>query len=295
MKLLLNNVTKTYGETVALQDFTVEMTPGIYALLGPNGAGKSTLMNILAGNLRADRGTIVLEDREQIPHTDVRFRKKLGFMPQYPGLYPTFTAEEFLGYMASLKNIDPSTAAKQTDELLETLGLADVRKKKIRTFSGGMKQRLTLAQALLGKPKILLLDEPTAGLDPKQRIAVRNYLAEIAFDKIVLFATHVVPDIEFIAKETLILKKGVLQDSAPPTELTKNIAGKVWNLSCAEADVRLYQAKFSVTTITRDERTHGVNLRILSDERPGDGAETVVPTLEDYYLYVFGENSVSET
>ncbi len=293
MKLLLKNVTKAYGETFALQDFTVEMTPGIYALLGPNGAGKSTLMNILAGNLPADSGTVVLEDGEQIPHTDVRFRKNLGFMPQYPGLYPTFTPEEFLGYMASLKNIAPSAVVRQIDRLLETLELTDVRKKKIRTLSGGMKQRLTLAQAMLGEPKILLLDEPTAGLDPKQRIAVRNFLAEIAFDKIVLFATHVVPDIEFIAKEALILKKGVLQTAAPPSELTKTIDGRVWNLSCAEADVRLYQAKFAVTNITRDERTRGVNLRILSDERPGDAAEPVVPTLEDYYLYIFGEHSVS--
>ena len=167
--------------------------------------------------------------------------------------------------------------------------LDDVPKRKIGALSGGMKQRLTLAQAVLGDPEILILDEPTAGLDPKQRIAIRNYIAKIAFNKIVLIATHVVPDIEFIAKEVIMLKKGVIIDSAPPHELTKKIDGKVWILPCTEPEVQPLQEKFRVTNIARDEQTGEVLLRVLSDEAPTDGARSAVPTLEDYYLHIFGE------
>ena len=169
--------------------------------------------------------------------------------------------------------------------------LDDVPRRKIGALSGGMKQRLTLAQAVLGDPEILILDEPTAGLDPKQRIAIRNYISKIAFNKIVLIATHVVSDIEFIARDIIMLKKGVIVDNAPPHELTKKIDGKVWNVPCAESDVQLMQDRFRVTNIARNEETGEVLLRVLSDERPTDRSKTVSPTLEDYYLYIFGETS----
>lgn len=268
---------------------------GIYALLGPNGSGKSTLMNILTDNLKADSGEITYTDNtgitENVLDMGIRFREKLGFMPQYPGLYPNFTVERFMWYMAALKGIKKAEAKKQIPEILAAVELDDVPKRKIGALSGGMKQRLTLAQAVLGDPEILILDEPTAGLDPKQRIAIRNYISKIAFNKIVLIATHVVPDIEFIARDIIMLKKGVIVDNAPPHELTKKIEGKVWNVPCDESDVQPMQDKFRVTNIARDEDTGEVLLRVLADEQPTDRSKTVAPTLEDYYLYVFGETS----
>ena len=293
--LHFNDISKSYGNNLALNNVSASLAPGIYALLGPNGSGKSTLMNILTDNLKADSGEITYTDdsgnTENVLHMGVRFREKLGFMPQYPGLYPNFTVERFMWYMAALKGIKKEAAKIQIPEILAAVELDDVPKRKIGALSGGMKQRLTLAQAVLGDPEILILDEPTAGLDPKQRIAIRNYISKIAFNKIVLIATHVVPDIEFIARDIIMLKKGVIVDNAPPHELTKKIEGKVWSVPCAESDVQPMQDKFRVTNIARDEDTGEVLLRVLADEQPTDRSKTIAPTLEDYYLYVFGETS----
>ena len=202
MKLTIDSISKSYGTNLALNGFSATLDAGIYALLGPNGSGKSTLMNILTDNLKADSGEITYEDadsvRENVLDMGVRFREKLGFMPQYPGLYPNFTVERFMWYMAALKGLSKEESMRQIPEILAAVELDDVPKRKIGALSGGMKQRLTLAQAVLGDPEILILDEPTAGLDPKQRIAIRNYISKIAFNKIVLIATHVVPDIEFL-------------------------------------------------------------------------------------------------
>ena len=292
MILKITNISKAYRNNLALNQFSYTLVPGIYALLGPNGSGKSTLMNILTDNLKADSGEITYTDdsgnTENVLHMGVRFREKLGFMPQYPGLYPNFTVERFMWYMAALKGLKKIEAKKQIPEILAAVELDDVPKRKIGALSGGMKQRLTLAQAVLGDPEILILDEPTAGLDPKQRIAIRNYISKIAFNKIVLIATHVVPDIEFIARDIIMLKKGVIVDNAPPHELTKKIEGKVWNVPCSESDVQMMQDKFSVTNIARDEESGEVLLRVIADEQPTDRSKTVAPTLEDYYLYVFG-------
>lgn len=297
MKLTINGTTKSYGSNLALDRFTAEFEPGIYALLGPNGSGKSTLMNIITDNLKADAGEITYTDEygktENVLDMGVRFREKIGFMPQYPGLYPNFTVERFLWYMAALKGMDKEDAKRQIPEILAAVELDDVPRRKIGALSGGMKQRLTLAQAVLGDPEILILDEPTAGLDPKQRIAIRNYISKIAFNKIVIIATHVVPDIEFIARDIIMLKKGVIADKAPPHELTKKIEGKVWNLHCRETDVQRMQEMYRVTNISRDDTAAGdkpVVLRVLSDADLSDCAQAVVPSLEDYYLYVFGES-----
>ena len=295
MTLIINNISKSYGANLALDGFTATLDAGIYALLGPNGSGKSTLMNILTDNLKADSGEILYEDasgvRENVLDMGVRFREKLGFMPQYPGLYPNFTVERFMWYMAALKGLSKAESQRQIPEILAAVELDDVPKRKIGALSGGMKQRLTLAQAVLGDPEILILDEPTAGLDPKQRIAIRNYISKIAFNKIVLIATHVVPDIEFIAKDIILLKKGVIVDNAPPHELVKKIDGRVWLVPCAESEVQTIQDRFRVTNIARDDQTGEVLLRVLSDTLPTDRARTVSPTLEDYYLHVFGDAS----
>jgi ABC-type multidrug transport system ATPase subunit len=293
MTLTIDRITKSYGTNRALDSFTAELTPGIYALLGPNGSGKSTLMNIITDNLKADSGTITY-DGENVLQMGERFREKLGFMPQYPGLYPNFSVERFLWYMAALKGMTKEAAMEQIPAVLAAVELDDVPGRRIGALSGGMKQRLALAQAVLGDPEVLILDEPTAGLDPKQRIAIRNYIAKIAFNKIVLIATHVVSDVEWIAREILILKKGVLVDCAPPHELTRKIEEKVWIVPCAEAQVQGYQDRFRVTNISRDEQTGEVLLRVLADGMPAEGARAARPTLEDYYLTVFGEASGGE-
>ena len=293
MFLSIYNITKSYKNNLALNSFTITLCPGIYALLGPNGSGKSTLMNIITDNLKADSGEITYTSddgvTENVLNMGVRFREKLGFMPQYPGLYPNFTVERFMWYMAALKGLPKEKAKNDIPEILAAVELDDVPKRKIGALSGGMKQRLTLAQAVLGDPEILILDEPTAGLDPKQRISIRNYISRIAFNKIVIIATHVVSDIEFIARDIIMLKKGVIVDNAPPHELTKKIEGKVWNVPCLESEVQSTQDKFRVTNIARDDESGDVSLRVLSDEKPSEDSKIVTPTLEDYYLYIFGD------
>ena len=301
MRLILNDISKSYGRVKALQHFSAELTPGIYALLGPNGSGKSTLMNIITDNLKADRGEITYADAdgtaENVLKMGIRFREKLGFMPQYPGMYPNFTVSQFLCYMATLKDVGAGLRGKekkafvtsQIEEVLQAVELDDVPNRKIGALSGGMKQRLCLAQAVLGDPSILILDEPTAGLDPKQRIAIRNYIAKIAFNKIVLIATHVVSDVEYIAKEAILLKKGVIIDHAPPQELLHKIDGKVWLLPIAEECIGTMEKQYRITNITRDDVTGKALLRVLSEECPAQTARCVEPTLEDYYLFAFGK------
>lgn len=303
MQLIFQDISKSYGSTQALRHFTATLEPGIHALLGPNGSGKSTLMNILTDNIPADSGEILFSPGEKDPPRRVRemggqFRSRIGYMPQYPGLYPGFTAEQFLWYMAALKGLEENTHGKtrktrvreSIDGVLSALELEDVAHRRIRALSGGMKQRLSLAGAVLGNPDILILDEPTAGLDPRQRIVVRNFLSAFALNRIVIFATHVVPDIEFIARKVLMLKKGELIHNATVHELTGLLAGKVWSISVKEHDTWFFQETYCVTGITRDEENAGsVTLRVLSDTPPLPDAHPATPTLEDYYLSVYKE------
>lgn len=299
MELKFEKIDKSYGKNHALKEFSATLTPGIYALMGPNGSGKSTLMNILTDNLKADSGEItyaeVGKEHENVLKMGVRFREKIGFMPQYPGMYPNFTVESFMWYMASLKDVGSQYKGKQKKEyiakeienILKAVELDDVPRRRIGALSGGMKQRLALAQAVLGDPEILILDEPTAGLDPKQRIAIRNYIATIALNKIVLIATHVVSDVEYIAKEVIFLKKGEITDFAPAHELAEKIDGKVWELTCGGAEVAAFSQKYRVVNISQSGAD--VTLRVLSDTRPEGNSAPAAPTLEDYYLWMFGE------
>ena len=247
MKLILNNVSKAYGSNKALQNFTAELEPGIYALLGPNGSGKSTLMNIITDNLKADSGEILF-DGEDVLKMGVRFREKLGFMPQYPGMYPNFTVERFMWYMAALKDMGAGMKRKekkkfigqQINDILAAVELDDVTRRRIGALSGGMKQRLALAQAVLGDTSVLILDEPTAGLDPKERIRFRNLISDLSQNKIVILSTHIVSDVEYIADQILMMKKGKLILAGSPAELTEHAAGIAWSLIVPECEVGRY-------------------------------------------------------
>lgn len=285
--LKLDGVTKRYGSFTALKDFSYEFTAGVYGLLGPNGAGKSTLMNIMTDNLRATSGTITYDG---VPTSGMGadYRKILGFMPQQQGIYPNFTLERFLYYMAALKGMKKADAKADIDRLLSLVNLQDGRSKRLGGFSGGMKQRALIAQAMLGSPKIVILDEPTAGLDPKERIRIRNLVSEIAFEKIVIIATHVVSDIEFIAKEVLLLKSGRIAGAGKPHELCGRINGKVFEITAGEDKLSEIRDSFKVGNISKDEKN--ICVRIISENPPsGYRYKICRPDLEDLYLYCFDE------
>ena len=218
MELKLTNVTKRYGSLLALNDFSVTFEPGIYGILGANGAGKTTMMNLITDSLKRDSGSIAFDGREILEMGD-EFRAVLGYMPQQQGVYDQMTAESFITYIGRFKGLRGSTLSTQVKSVLELTNLTDVRHKKVGAFSGGMKQRVLLAQALLGDPKVLILDEPTAGLDPKERVRIRSFIKDLAQDRIVLLATHIVSDIESIADQVLLMKNGKFLRMAPPAQL----------------------------------------------------------------------------
>lgn len=286
-KLEIKNISKTYkkGTVKALDDFSVTLTPGVYGLLGPNGAGKSTLMNIITDNLNADSGE-VLYDGENIKKLGKDYRSVLGYMPQQQGLYDDFTLNRFLWYMSALKGLKKKDAKEKITSLLETVNLTESAHKKLGGFSGGMKQRALIAQALLNNPKILILDEPTAGLDPKERIRIRNFISEIAEDKIVLISTHVVSDIEFIAKEIILLKEGKLISHNTCNSLTKEIENKVFEVEIEKEELKYFQENYRVSNLFHSGDK--ITVRIVTDTPPKNYApKPVPPTLEDLYLYVF--------
>ena len=218
MELLIQNLSKRYGDKLALDGFSYAFTPGIYGILGANGAGKTTLMNLITDNVKRDQGTILLDGKD-VRSLGAFYRALLGYMPQQQGMYPDFSARAFLLYMAELKGLPRKQAEGQIRDLLGIVGLSDVAHKRLGGFSGGMKQRVLLCQALLGEPKILILDEPSAGLDPKERLRIRHYIAEMARDRIVFLTTHIVSDIESIAKDVLLMKAGRLLTHGAPEEL----------------------------------------------------------------------------
>ena len=223
--LTIKNLTKAYGKKIALKDFSMEFKEGLYGILGANGAGKSTLMNLLTDNVARDSGEILYQGKE-ILEWKGRYRELIGYMPQQQGFYDEFSVEAFLRYMAELKGIKKKEARQQIKDVLEKVNLSEAAGKKIQALSGGMKQRVLLAQALLGSPKILILDEPSAGLDPKERIRLRDYIAELAKERIILLATHVVSDVESVADEVLLLKDGELVAHGSPAELIAQVEGK---------------------------------------------------------------------
>ncbi|CEK29840.1 ABC transporter ATP-binding protein [[Clostridium] sordellii] len=287
MELTLKNITKVFKDKIAVNDFNVILTSGVYGLLGPNGAGKTSLMRIIADVSNATSGEVYLNGKSKT-ELGADYRDVLGYLPQDVGFYKSFTAQKFLEYVATLKGIDKEKASIKIDKLLKFVNLEKDRKRKIGKFSGGMKQRLGIAQALLNDPKILILDEPTAGLDPNERIRFKNLIAEISRDKIVILSTHIVSDVEFIANEILIMRDGELVEKATPVEILNSIRGKVHSLKIKEDLLHKVQSEFKVSNIIRDHEH--IMVRVVGDENPLiDGVEVIdeSPNLEDLFLYYF--------
>ena len=284
MELSLDRLTKHYGNKIAVDCVSATLKPGVYGLLGANGAGKTTLMRMLCAILESTSGEVLLNGKE-VTAMGADYRNVLGYLPQDFGYYPNYTAMEFLMYISALKGIPKKIAMKRSKELLEEVGLSHVANKKVKTFSGGMKQRVGIAQALLNNPDILIFDEPTAGLDPKERVRFRNLLSEYAGDKIVILSTHIVSDIEAIADEVLLMKKGKFVLQGTVQELTEKANGKVWELTVPAKEARKWQAKTTVANLRHEGKE--VVLRIISDKKPSEEAVSCEATLEDLYLYYF--------
>ncbi len=284
MQLTLDRLTKQYGSKIALDRINAIFEPGIYGLLGANGAGKTTMMRLICDILKPTSGEVTFNGTN-IREMGERYRAVIGYLPQDFGYYPNFTAMNFLLYMASLKGLNARYAKEKSLELLETLNLSEVKDKKIKTFSGGMKQRLGIAQAFLNDPQILILDEPTAGLDPKERVKFRNLISSFAENKIVILSTHIVTDVEYIADEILMIRNGTLLKKGAENDIIQEVSGKVWECRVTRQEADFIENNFTVCN-SKMENGEAV-LRIVSDKRPCNTAVLVSPCLEDLYLYYF--------
>lgn len=283
IRLEFKNVTKRYGEKNALDDFSAVLTPGIYGILGANGAGKSTLMNLLTDNIKRTQGEI-LYNEEDILKLGNSFRAKLGYMPQQQGMYDDFSGQRFLYYIAALKGLKKKEAKNQIEKYLDIVGLKKDCARKLGGYSGGMRQRLMFVAAMIGEPEILILDEPTAGLDPEERIKIRNYVSELSGEKIVMIATHVVSDIECIASEILLMKDGKLVGKDKPHKLIQSVADKVYEKNCSVEELKDLMQQYPKGNVSQSSK--GIRYRIVQDECP-EGFQSAVdtPNLEDVYLY----------
>ena len=286
MKISLQHISKQYKGKYALKDFTTELQEGVYGLLGANGAGKTTLINIFVGILASDNGTVLIDDQDaKVLGKD--FLSQIGYMPQYPVFYRDFKVMDFLLYMCALKGIPAEQGEKRALKLLETVNLLDAKDKKIGTLSGGMRQRVGIVQAMLGDPKILILDEPTAGLDPSERIRFRNLISQFAQGRTVLLATHIVSDVECIAKEIIILKEGTLITQGTTEVLEQSIYGKVWEVTVNFDTATQLGNQYYVSNMKQQGDCY--QMRIVSVVPPMANAVKALPNLEDVFLYYFGE------
>lgn len=285
MSLEIKNVTKFYGQKQALDNVSINFDKGIYGLLGPNGAGKSTLLNIMVTALKPTSGEILFNGKD-IFSQKKNYLSHLGFMPQTPGYYKNYTAEEFLRYVSALKNVK-SEREKKIKELLSFVNLSSEAKNKVGTFSGGMKQRLGIACALLNDPEIIILDEPTAGLDPMERIRLRNLLSEISENRTLIVATHIVSDMEFIANNIILLKNGEVCRNGSPKELCDELENKVFLIDTSPDELEEFVRKYNVSSVLNEGDKY--TMRIVSDNLPSEKAKTVTPILEDVFLLHFGK------
>lgn len=288
MELTICDLTKEFGSFRAVDRVSFTMTNGVYGLLGVNGAGKTTLMRMLTTLIKPTDGEI-LWDGQDVFKMDGQYRKLLGYLPQDFGYYPDFSIYDYLMYIASIKGIRPAAAKERVKELLKQVGLFRARHKKMKNLSGGMKRRAGIAQAMLNDPKILILDEPTAGLDPSERIRFRNLISELSGDRIVLLSTHIVSDIEYIANEILLMKDGCITISGTADEVVSSMPERVWTFSVPKAQIDAYLKAYKVANIKTVPG--GAELRVLSITCPHSAAMEVETTLEDVFLYYFGESA----
>ncbi|EOT35003.1 ABC transporter ATP-binding protein [Enterococcus durans] len=284
MKLEIKNLTKTFDGAKALTNVSVTLNPGVYGLLGANGSGKTTLFRLICGVIKADEGKIIYNG-EDISLNEEMFRSVLGFLPQDFSYYADFTGLKFMLYIAALKGLRGKLAKQRSLELLDLVGLSEQKDKKIKKYSGGMKQRLGIAQAMINDPEVLILDEPTVGLDPKERVRFQNLISSLSDNKIIILSTHIVSDVESISDEVLVLNKGVIQDRGSVNQLLKNIENSVWEVRTTQREMKSYYHSFSIS----NQKYEGddVVLRIISAKKPANNAVQAKANLEDLYLYYF--------
>ncbi len=286
MKITFKDISKQYKNKYALKNFTAELEHGIYGLLGTNGAGKTTLINIFVGILKSDGGQILINGTD-IKSFGVDFLSYIGYLPQFPQFYKNFEVLEFLKYMCILREIPKLQGEKRAKELLDIVNLSNVSHKKIGTLSGGMRQRVGIVQAMLGNPEILILDEPTSGLDPQERIRFRNLITKFSENRIVLLATHIVSDVEYIANEVILLKDGRLLKQDTPQALIDSIDGKVWSVTATDKTIDEKLQALKISNMMRDKEN--IHLKIIDERKPDKSAINVKGNLEDVFLYYFGE------
>ena len=288
MELSINNVTKQFKDKKAVNDISFSMGNGVYGLLGVNGAGKTTLMRMLCTLTTPDCGTITWDGKD-IFKMGASYRQILGYLPQDFGYYPYLTIYDYMMYIASIKGIRPAVAKKRTKELLKQVGLSDQKKQKMRNLSGGMVRRVGIAQAMLNDPKILILDEPTAGLDPNERIRFRNLISELSEDRLVLLSTHIVSDVEYVANEIILMKEGKFFYTGTSDEIILSMDMFVWNCIIPKSELNNYMKKYLIGNVRTV--SDGVELRVLSKMPPTGNAVQVEATLEDAFLLYFGEKA----
>jgi ABC-2 type transport system ATP-binding protein len=289
MKLTVTNLSKRYrGGVWGLKDFSLDIKPGIMGLLGPNGAGKSTFLRMLATITKPTDGNIFWNDVDVVKSPDA-LRARLGYLPQDFGIYPHLTAVEFLEYMAAIKGLGAQATRQRIDELLELVNLKDAARRPLGGYSGGMKQRVGIAQALLNDPQLVIVDEPTVGLDPEERVRFRNLLSELSGERIIILSTHIVSDVEATATHIVLINRGHLLCEATPEDLLKELDGKVWEWTVRSDDLPALKQKHIVSGTIR--RSDGVEVRVVSPTRPESAAQSVIPNLEDAYLYFVGGRS----